>query len=251
MKIISWNVNGIRAVYKKGFLEWFKHAKADIVCLNEVKAHKNDIPKELLSIKGYYAFFSFAQKKGYSGVAIYTKKKPVRIFYKMGFKKFDSEGRFIRLDYAEFILLALYLPYGGRSKENLDYKLKAYEHLFKYLKKLKGKKVILAGDFNIAHKEIDLARPKQNHNNIMFTPLEREQISKLISLDFEDTFRKFNSKGENYTWWPYFANARERNLGWRIDYVFVSKNLVSKLKKSFIWPEVTGSDHCPVGIELR
>jgi exodeoxyribonuclease-3 len=249
MKIISWNVNGLRAVYKRNFLDWFKNEDADFVCLQEIKIQDITLPDELLNIKGYHAFFNFAQKPGYSGTAIYAKQKPLSITKKFGSKRFDSEGRFIQLEYSNFLLTNFYFPHGGRQKENLNYKLEVYKKLFGYLHKNRNQ--ILAGDFNIAHKEIDLARPKQNRDNIMFTPEERKQIDKIIGLKFSDTFRLFNKGNGNYTWWPYMANARARNLGWRIDYVFTSRNLSKKVKKAFILKDVLGSDHCPVGIEIE
>jgi exodeoxyribonuclease-3 len=250
MKIISWNVNGIRAAVKKGFLEWFQKTKPDILCLQEVRAVQDQIPVNLVKPHGYYTYFNAAHKKGYSGVAVYTKEKPIKVEYKLGMKRFDQEGRMISLKYQNFTLINLYLPNGGRDKENLDYKLKAYQCLLNYLKENKNKSIILTGDFNIAHQEIDLARPKQNYNNTMFTPKEREQIDKIINMNLADTFRVFNKKGENYTWWSNFANARNRNLGWRIDYVFISQKLTLNLKKAFILPKVKGSDHCPIGIEI-
>ncbi len=250
MKILSWNVNGLRAAYKKGFLNWFKKAKPDILCLQEVRAKKEELALDLVQPKGYFSFLNPAQKPGYSGTAIYSKKEPKNIETELGITRFDKEGRFLRLDFPEFILLNLYIPHGGRRKENLDYKLEVYSYLLDYLKEIEGKKVVILGDFNIAHQEIDLARPKDNKNNTMFTKKEREQIDKIINLGFVDSFRKFNQKGENYTWWPYFVNARARNLGWRIDYGFVSKPLLPKLKKAFISAKIMGSDHCPIGLEI-
>ena len=249
MKIISWNINGIRAVYKKNFLKWLMATNADIVCLQEIRAQKEQIPSDLLELKDYYFYFNQAVKKGYAGVAVYTKQKPLKVEYKLGLKRFDQEGRILKLEYSDFTLINLYFPHGGRQKENLNYKLEVYRYLFNYLKRIKDKNVILVGDFNIAHQEIDLARPKQNQNNIMFTPEERKQIDKIINSGFVDTFRKFNKEGKNYTWWPYFVNARERNLGWRIDYIFVSKRLVPKPRDAFILSKVMGSDHCPIGID--
>ncbi len=250
MKIISWNVNGIRAVYRKNFFKWMRKTNPDILCLQEIKAQKEQIPEELIKPKGYYPYFNLAERKGYSGIAIYTKKKPLKVEYKLGLKRFDQEGRILRAEYRDFILINVYIPYGSRDKNNLLYKLKVYNRLIDYLKKIKGKNIILVGDFNIAHKEIDLARPKDNKNNIMFTPEERRQIDRIIGSGFIDTFRKFNKKGENYTWWPYRFNAKERNLGWRLDYVFVSKTIIPKIKKSFILNKVIYSDHCPIGIEI-
>jgi len=250
MKIISWNVNGLRAVYKRGFLKWLTKSRADIVCLQELKAQAAQIPADLLKPKNYSAYFNFASKKGYAGVAVYTKTKPVKTAKRLGLKRFDQEGRFLKLEYPKFTLINLYLPHGGRQKENLDYKLEVYQRLLNYLKRIKDQNLILIGDFNIAHQEIDLARPKDNRNNIMFTPAEREQLDQLISLGFTDTFRKFNQRGGHYTWWPYFAKARQRNLGWRIDYAFVSKKLAPKLKDAFILSKVPGSDHCPIGIQI-
>lgn len=250
MKILSWNVNGLRAVRKKGFLEWLEKTKAAVVCLQETKISENQIPFDLLYPSDYHSFFNCAQKKGYSGVAVYSKQKPSIIKKNIGLTRFDQEGRFLQLTYPQFTLINLYLPHGGRNQENLPYKLRVYNHLFSYLKKLKDKNLILIGDFNIAHKEIDLARPKQNQNNIMFTPQERDQLDQLTNLGFIDTFRQFHQKNGHYTWWSYANNARQRNLGWRIDYAFTSKNLKPKLKNAFILPKVTGSDHCPIGIKI-
>jgi len=250
MKIISWNVNGIRAVYKRNFLGWLQKTNADIVCLQETKAQPEQLTHDLIKPKNYYSYFNSAVKKGYAGVAVYTKKEPLKVENKIGMKRFDIEGRMLKLEYPGFVLINLYLPHGGREKENLGYKLEVYVHLLDYLEKIKNK-IILIGDFNIAHEKIDLARPEQNKNNIMFTPEERKQIDKIIELGFTDTFRKFHKQGGHYTWWPYYANARQRNLGWRIDYVFTSKTLTPKLKKAFILSKVIGSDHCPLGIEIN
>jgi len=250
MKILSWNVNGLRAVYKRNFLQWSEEVDADVICLQEIKIQRPQLPSDLINLKNYQSYFSFAVKKGYSGVAVYTKEKPIKVEPKLNLQRFDSEGRILRLDYSDFLLINLYLPHGGRQKENLVYKLEVYDLLLNYLEKIKNKNVILIGDFNIAREEIDLARPKQNQKNIMFTPEERGKIDRIIELGFTDSFRKFYKDGGHYTWWPYYLKARERNLGWRIDYVFVSKPLSKKVKNSFILKNVYGSDHCPVGIEL-
>lgn len=251
MKILSWNVNGIRAVYKKNFLEWLKHSRADIVCLQETKAQPEQLPFDLTQPGKYFSYFNSAAKKGYGGVAVYTQEKPSRIEFNLGFKRFDQEGRFLKLDFPNFSLIDLYLPHGGRKKENYGYKLGVYDWLIRYLRKQKNKEIILIGDFNVAHQEIDLARPKDNFQNTMFTPQERKQIERIIKLGLTDSFRKFNQENGHYTWWPYFREGRERNLGWRIDYAFVSKSLVPKLKDAFILFEVKGSDHCPIGIQLK
>lgn len=250
MLITSWNVNGIRSVFQKNFLQSVKKIKPDIICLQEIKAQETQIPEEIIKMGKYYSYFNYAVKKGYAGVAVFTKQKPLTIKTKFGLKRFDQEGRFLQLEFNDFILINLYLPHGGRQKENLEYKLVCYKHLLNYLKKIKNKKIILTGDFNIAHQEIDLARPKQNKNNVMFTLSERKQLTEIIKLGFFDTFRNFNQAAGQYTWWPYFANARERNLGWRIDYIFVSKKLLPKLKQAFIFSKTKGSDHCPVGIKI-
>ncbi len=248
MKILSCNVNGIRAAHKKNFLQWVKRSRADIICLQEIKAQKEQLPAGFLHLNNYNSYFNFANKKGYSGVAIYSKQKSLKNGYKLGLKRFDQEGRMIKIEYPNFILLNLYLPHGGRKKENLKYKLESYNYLFKYLRRLKNKNVILTGDFNIAHQEIDLARPKSNQNNIMFTSKEREQIDKLLNLGFVDSFRKVNLKGGNYTWWSNAFNARERNIGWRLDYAFTSNKIA--IKKAFIFNKVKVSDHCPISLEV-
>ena len=250
MKIISWNVNGLRAVFNKGFSKLFKEINADIVCLQEIKLQESQLTKQLISPNNFLSYSSFADKKGYSGVGVYTKEKPLKIENQLGLGKFDQEGRMLKLKYPDFTLVNFYIPHGGRQKENLSYKLEVYELLLNFLSKIKNQNVIVIGDFNIAHQEIDLARPKDNQKNIMFTPEERRKLDEIIELGFIDSFRIFNKKGGNYTWWPYFVDARERNLGWRIDYIFVSKPLWNKLKGAFILKDVYGSDHCPVGIEL-
>lgn len=250
MKVISWNVNGIRAAHKKGLLRFFKKEKADFYCLQEIKANKDQLPLELVSIDGYHPFFNSAQKKGYSGVSVYVKKKPISIIRKIGIKRFDSEGRYLELKYPNFVLINIYIPHGGRRKENLKYKLLVYKKIHKKLSNYKNRKVIVIGDFNIAHTEKDLERPKQNQTNIMFTPEERGQINIVLNDGYIDSFRKFHNRGGKYTWWPYAFNARERNLGWRIDYAFVSSKLSKKLTTAHIYTKTKGSDHCPIGVEL-
>lgn len=250
MKIISWNVNGLRAIYNRDFLSILKKIKPDIICLQEIKIQKETLPKELLSPFGYKSYFSFAEKKGYSGVLVYSLKPAKKETYKLGYSKFDNEGRFLRLDFNQFILINLYMPHGGRAKEKLNYKLNCYNKLLTYLDKIKNKKIILIGDFNIAREKIDLARPQNNKNNIMFTQEEREKIAQLIRFGFIDTFRTKNPDKKQYTWWPYMANCRNRNIGWRIDYAFVNEKMERKIKKAYILDKLEGSDHCPVGIEI-
>jgi exodeoxyribonuclease III len=253
MKILSWNVNGIRAVHKKGFMEWFLRSKADVICVQETKADFLQFPQELKTIKGYELYLSSAEKKGYSGTAVWTCNKPKSASTALGFKRFDTEGRLVHLEYREFDLLNVYFPNGGASEERLRFKLDFYDNFLKYLILLKKKKrhLIICGDVNTAHKEIDLARPKANQDVSGFLQIERDWISRLIAHGFIDTFRAFNDKGENYSWWDYKTRARDRNIGWRIDYFFISESLKNSLKKAFIEKDVLGSDHCPVGIEIE
>ena len=248
MKIISWNVNGLRAVYKRNFSEILKNSEADLFCIQEAKAQESDIPPELISIKGYSTCYNLGNRKGYSGVIVFAKQPPVKTSNTLGHTRFDSEGRFLRLDYATFSLINLYLPNGGRDKHDYDYKIEVYDRLIEYLSENATRPLIIVGDFNIAHMEIDLARPKENKNSIMFTALERQKLSNLFSLGYIDTFRSIHPEGNNYTWWPYYYSARERNLGWRIDYILISTSLKKFLTSAFILPMITGSDHCPTGI---
>lgn len=251
MKILSWNVNGLRSISKKGFSDWLMKENADILCLQEIKAQKEQLTSELLKPQGYYSFINSAQKKGYSGVLVYSREKPISVKRKLGMERVDREGRFLELRYPGFSLINIYLPHGGRNKENLKYKLNVYIKLLNKLNRYKNRKIIIIGDFNIAHEEIDLERPKQNTKNIMFTLEERKQISDIISLGYIDTFRKFNKEKGNYTWWPYMRNARQRNLGWRIDYCFISDSFSKSLTSAFILSKVEGSDHCPIGININ
>ena len=246
MKIISWNANKLKSIFEKGFFDFLEKENPEIVCLQKIKTQALSEMK----IKDYFAYFNRAKRRGMVGTAVLTKKKPLNVEKKIGFKRFDSEGRFLRVDFKDFLLINVYLPHGGREKENMGYKLKAFKELRKYLKKISNQKVILAGNFNVAHKEIDLARPKENKESAMFTLPEREQIEKIIKLGLVDSFRQFNKKGGNFTWWPPSFDTRKRNLGWRIDYIFVSKTLLPRLKDAFILKEILGSDHCPIGIEI-
>jgi exodeoxyribonuclease-3 len=252
IKILSWNVNGIRAIYKKGFLDWFKEEKPDILCIQETKAQQEQLPDDLINVEGYHSYFSSAVKKGYSGVAIYSKTEPESIKKGFGIEKFDSEGRILIAVYPEFTLLNIYYPNGKARQERLQYKMEFYDAFLKYVDKLKKKgiNIIICGDVNTAHKEIDIARPKENEKISGCLPEEREWIDKFLSHGYLDTFRMFNQEPDNYTWWDQVTRARDRNVGWRIDYFYISENLKKKIKNAFIMPDVMGSDHCPIGIEI-
>jgi exodeoxyribonuclease-3 len=252
-RILSWNVNGIRAAQKKGFISWLLKENPDILCIQETKAHINQLDEELVKPNGYKTFWSSAERKGYSGVATYTKTDPVDTKNGFGIKKFDNEGRTLIHEYKDFILFNIYFPNGQMNEERLKFKLEFYEEFLKYTNKLKdkGKKIIVCGDINTAHKEIDLARPKENEKTSGFLPIERKWMDKFVSEGYIDTFRHFTKDGGHYTYWDPITRARERNVGWRIDYFFITPNLLPDLKSGFIMPEVMGSDHCPIGIELK
>ncbi|OGI20424.1 MAG: exodeoxyribonuclease III [Candidatus Melainabacteria bacterium RIFCSPHIGHO2_02_FULL_34_12] len=253
LKLISWNVNGIRAQQKKGFVEWLTKTSPDILCVQETKAHIEQLNNELINPDGYKSFWSSGEKKGYSGVATFTKKEPKKIESGLGVKKCDSEGRILITDYDDFILFNIYFPNGQRDQERLNYKMGFYDEFLKYIDDLKekGKKIIVCGDVNTAHKEIDLARPKENINTSGFLPIERKWMDKLVEHGYIDTFREFNKDSGHYTYWDQITRARERNVGWRIDYFFISPNLRKNLKSAFIMSDVMGSDHCPLGIEIE
>lgn len=252
-RIISWNVNGIRAVHKKGFLDWFNEERPDILCIQETKARREQLPDELLEIDGYHNYFASAEKKGYSGVALYTKEKPADIKCGFGIEKFDSEGRTLIADFGDFVLYNIYFPNGKASDERLAYKMEFYDAFLEHANTLRsrGKKIIVCGDVNTAHKAIDLARPKENEKISGFLPEERAWIDKLLDNGYVDTFRMFNDEPENYTWWSMRTRARERNVGWRIDYFFASDDVNDDIKGAFILTDVMGSDHCPIGIDLE
>jgi exodeoxyribonuclease-3 len=253
LRLISWNVNGIRASHKKGLLEWFKKEKPDMLCLQETKAHPEQLVEELKNVDGYESYFSSAEKKGYSGVVTYTNQKPISVQQGIGIKKFDSEGRFIITEFNEFTLFNIYFPNGKASVERLQYKMDFYDSFLKHCNKLlkQGKKIVVCGDVNTAHKEIDLARPKENSQTSGFLPEEREWIDKFLAAGFIDTFRMFNLEPENYTWWDMVTRARDRNVGWRIDYFYASENLKKNIVSASIHSSVMGSDHCPIELELK
>ncbi len=254
MQIISWNINGIRAGIRKGLWDWTNSYQPDILCFQETKAKAEQVPPSLDEPKNYYTYWNSAQRPGYSGVATFTKPKPQEIKNGFGIKKFDQEGRVLVTKYPEFTLINFYFPHSGRNLERLKFKLTFCRAVRDYLKPLvkKRKKLILCGDFNVAHQEIDLARPKDNQKNAGFRPEERAWADKYLKMGFIDTFRHFYPKKEGqYTWWSQRSGVRQRNVGWRIDYFFITPSLLPYLKKAFILPKVQGSDHCPLGIELK
>lgn len=252
-RLLSWNVNGIRAIYKKGMLDFLYEQKPDVLCIQETKAHKEQLVKKLLSPEGYNAYFCSAERKGYSGVAVYSKHEPVNVRCGMGVEEFDKEGRVIEVEFEDFTLLNIYFPNGKASKERLDYKMGFYDAFLNQIEEMRsnGKKIVFCGDVNTAHREIDLARPKENADTSGFLPMEREWIDKVISKGYIDTFRVFDEEGENYSWWDYKTRARQRNVGWRIDYFFISEELRNNLKGASIMNEIMGSDHCPIEIDLE
>lgn len=252
IKLISWNVNGIRAAAKKGLLDWIKKESPDVFCIQETKAWEEQLDDSIKNIPGYYSYFSQAYRKGYSGVAVYTKEEPKSIKRGFGVEEFDNEGRTLILEYELFTLFNIYFPNGKKDAVRLKYKLDFYDAFQTYAVNLKrkGKKLVVCGDVNTAHKEIDLARPKANEKTSGFLPEERAWIDRFLSEGFYDTLRLFTDKGEIYTWWDMITRARVRNVGWRIDYFFISDNLKNNITNAFTMPNVMGSDHCPVGIEL-
>lgn len=254
LKLVSWNVNGIRAAQKKGLLDYLESEQPDIFCVQETKASPEQLDESLTSPKGYHVtYHSCSRKKGYSGVATFSKIKPISSSVGFGDEKFDIEGRVVQSDFEDFTLFNVYFPNGGMNDDRLQYKLEFYEAFFNYCEKLRsqGKKLIICGDYNTAHKEIDLARPKDNRMTSGFMDIERVWIDKIISLGYVDTFREFNKEGGNYTWWSMQMRARDRNVGWRIDYHFVTSDLMDKVVSSKHQPDVMGSDHCPVVLELE
>jgi len=252
MYFISWNINGIRAAYRNGVFDWFKKNKPDFFCLQEIKAKEKDLTEEIKKIPGYKLYLSSAQKPGYSGTAIYTKHQPKKIKTKIGIDKFDQEGRFLLLEYDKYIVFNTYFPHTQRELTRLDYKLEFNQAYFDFIEKLnKNKIVILTGDYNVAHQEMDLANPQTNHKNAGFLPEERAFVDQLEHGGWVDTFRKLHPKQIKYTWWTYRFNARARNKGWRIDYFFVREKDQNKIIKANIHDKVMGSDHCPISLEIK
>lgn len=248
-KMISWNVNGLRACVTKGFLDHFKELDADIFCLQETKLSEGQIE---LDLPGCYDYWNYADKKGYSGVAIFTKEKPLSVSYGLGIDEHDHEGRVITLEFDDYYVLTCYTPNSKSELARLDYRMVWEDDFLKYVKKLDEKKpVIYCGDLNVAHKEIDLKNPGSNRKNAGFTDEEREKMSIALSSGFVDTFRKLYPEAKDmYSWWSYRASARAKNVGWRIDYFIVSQRLEDKIKEAKIHMDITGSDHCPVELEI-
>ena len=250
LKLISWNVNGIRACLNKGFGDFFKTVNADIFCIQETKCQKEQV--EGLEYDGYTSYWNSAEKKGYSGTAVFTKIKPITVTYGIGIEEHDKEGRVITLEFEDFYLVNVYTPNSKRELERLDYRQIWEDEMRKYLLKLDKKKpVIMCGDLNVAHKEIDLKNPKTNTHNAGFTIEERTKMTNLLEAGFVDSFRYlYPNEEEKYTWWSYMRKSREKNIGWRIDYFIVSDRIKEKIKEAKIYNEILGSDHCPIGLEI-
>lgn len=250
MKIVSWNVAGFRACLKKGFQDFFNEVDADIFCLQEVKATKEQYD---FQPENYFEYLNSAERKGYSGTLIYSKIEPLSVIYGIGIDKFDIEGRSITLEFPDFYLVNLYVPNVKRTLERMDERMEWEEAVRNYLKKLDKKKpVIICGDFNVAHTEMDIKNAKQNIGNAGFTDEEREKFSELLASGFIDTYRYYHpDTKDKYTWWSYMKNVRERNIGWRIDYFLVSSRFISRISNTMIYDDIYGSDHCPIGIEVK
>jgi len=255
IKLISWNVNGLRAAWEKGFADSFLKLDADVFAIQESKLQEKQLTDEMRHIKGYQSFWSHANtKKGYSGVGVYTRIQPESVKYGIGIPEYDNEGRILELDFGSFLFFNVYFPNGGMSEERLQYKLNFYRDFFDYTEQYRkaGKHLIIAGDYNTAHNEIDLKNPKANENNSGFLRIERDWLDRIVEMGYADTFRHFYPEEVKYSWWSYRSKARERNAGWRIDYFFTTREMVEKgmVKQAFIDNTVTGSDHCPVGLVI-
>ena len=252
LKLYSWNVNGIRASIKKGIVEWINKEQPDIFCTQETKAQFHQLPESIINVSGYTSYWNSAEKPGYSGVSIHTRSKPENHENGMGAEEFDHEGRTLMMKFQNFTLYNVYFPNGQSKEERLKYKLEFYDEFLKIILKKKedGEKIVICGDFNTAHHEIDLARPKENINNSGFLPIEREWLDQLVDSGFIDCYREFNQESGNYTFWDTKTRARDRNIGWRIDYFLIDEQLKSNLISAEIMNGVFGSDHCPIAIEL-
>ena len=252
MEIYSWNVNGIRAVKRKGFLDWMAEEQPDILGLQEIRIQPEQIADDLEDIEGYYSYFNWGERKGYSGVALYTKVEPNRVEFGLGIDRFDEEGRVLTAYYDDFVLINIYFPNGRSSQERLDYKLDFYDAVFEYSQELRaeGHSLIICGDYNTAHQPIDLHSPDNNRNTSGFLEVERDWLDKLEEHDYVDTYREFHPEEVKYSWWSYRTRARDRNAGWRIDYHFVTEDLMTDVINADVLTEVMGSDHCPVYLEI-
>jgi len=248
----SWNVNGLRAVLKKDFIDTVTRADIDILGIQETKLQEHQIPQELNELRAYHRYWSHGERKGYSGTALFSKIKPLSFETAFGIEEFDSEGRINIAEYEQFILFNIYFPNGGQSEERLAYKLRFYDKALEIMqaKRATGKAVLVTGDYNTAHKEIDLARPKENENVTGFLPIERAWLDKIVEHGWVDTFREFDSSPDHYSWWSYRAGSRPRNIGWRIDYFFIDTEHKGIVTNAGIRPDVMGSDHCPVFVEI-
>ncbi len=253
IKIFCWNVNGIRAARRNGLLEWLDKESPDILCLQETKASPEQLDDALRQPDGYQAYWNYPERRGYSGVATFSRQKPSSVKYGFGIPEIDAEGRVIITDFSEFTLFNVYFPNGKKDNQRLKYKMDFYAAFLDFVEPLRreGRKLVICGDFNTAHKEIDLARPKENEKVSGFLPEERAWMDKFVENGYLDCFRLFHKEPGQYTWWDLKTRARERNVGWRIDYFFVTHNLLESVLKAFIMPEVTGSDHCPIGIIIK
>lgn len=251
MRIVSWNVNGIRAVERKGSLEWLREEQPDVVCLQETKAHPEQLSQNLLEPPGYHTYWHSAERKGYSGVATFS-REPVVTRSGLGVPEFDVEGRVLMSEHPGFLLLNVYVPQGGSGPERLDFKLRFYAALLENCDALHaaGRQLVLCGDLNTAHQEIDLAHPQDNEDVSGFMPVERAWIDRYLAHGLVDAFRAFHPEPEQYTWWSYITRARSRNMGWRLDYFVVSEGLMPRVRDCSIRAEVMGSDHCPVVLDL-
>ena len=249
MKLISWNVAGFRAVLNKGFEDFFNKIDADVFCIQESKALEDQFDYRP---EGYFMYLNPAEKKGYSGTLVFSKKEPLSVTYGIGIEEHDHEGRVITLEYDKFYLVDVYVPNVKRDLSRLDYRMVWEDDFKEYLKELEETKpVIVCGDFNVAHNEIDIKNAKANIGNAGFTYEERDKFTKLLESGFIDTFRYLNPNEEKYSWWSYMGKAREKNIGWRIDYFIVSKDIVNKIEDAYIYDEVNGSDHCPIGLDIN
>ena len=252
MKIITYNLNGIRAAMSKGLIDWISQVSPDVLCVQEIKANPDQVGVFEFEELGYHHYWYPAQKKGYSGVAIFTKQKPKHIEYGCGIKEYDDEGRILRIDFEEFSVMSVYHPSGSSGDLRQSFKMEWLEAFLNYINQLKATypKLVICGDFNICHKAIDIHNPKSNANTSGFLPEEREWMEQFINSGFVDSFRYFNQEPHQYSWWSYRAGSRAKNLGWRIDYNFVTENLKNRISRSVILPSAIHSDHCPVLLEM-